>query len=280
MEIYLKGYGENYGGVSSQSPQLEISTEGGEGERWCRKKRPKEKKNKKKAKSSSQEDSSPVRSTGSLDNTESLKHPRKSKSFRKLPNLLLGKSRKKQGVASMEKTPPPTPAWTEETLPTPTVASDSTAKVVDDKEETAVLLCKHRWEVAQDQRDAYRIVCLGVTEEDWRFWLLVAFEVSYLPLNTHWMWRVDLEVAKKSFLRLRDLKVTWRIHSIEAFGLVRKHPQIAGCVSPIATWLIENDRFDEAQEVIPNRWYQTLTRAGREEEALHLLEELAENCRF
>ena len=128
MEIYLKGYGENYGGVSSQSPQLEISTEGEEGERWCRKKRPKEKKNKKKAKSSSQEDSSPVRSTGSLDNTESLKHPRKSKSFRKLPNLLLGKSRKKQGVASMEKTPPPTPAWTEETLPTPTVASDSTAK--------------------------------------------------------------------------------------------------------------------------------------------------------
>ena len=127
MEIYLKGYGDNYGGVSSQSTQLEISTEGGEGERRWRKKRPKEKKNKKKAKSLSQGSSSPVKSTSSLENKESLKHPRK-KSFGKLPTSLLGKSKKKQGVAGMEKTPPLTPAWTEETLPTPTVASDSAGK--------------------------------------------------------------------------------------------------------------------------------------------------------
>jgi intraflagellar transport protein 122 len=56
-----------------------------------------------------------------------------------------------------------------------------------------------------------------------------------------------------------------------AFDLVRKHPQYRGDVYfPYAAWLIENDRFDEAQEA--------LTRAGREDEALHLLEELAENA--
>ena len=37
-----------------------------------------------------------------------------------------------------------------------------------------------------NRRDAYRIACLGVTEEDWRFLALEAFEVSYFSLShTH-----------------------------------------------------------------------------------------------
>ena len=65
---------------------------------------------------------------------------------------------------------------------------------------------------------------------------------------------------------------------------------------PYATWLIENDRFDEAQEgqsrtvdmqLYQNRYYServhtcipaALDKAGRQTEALHLLEQLAENA--
>ena len=38
-----------------------------------------------------------------------------------------------------------------------------------------------------NHRDAYRIACLGVTEEDWRLLALEAFEVSYFSHNTM-MW--------------------------------------------------------------------------------------------
>ena len=36
-----------------------------------------------------------------------------------------------------------------------------------------------------NRRDAYRIACLGVTEEDWRLLALEAFEVSYFSSLTH-----------------------------------------------------------------------------------------------
>ncbi|CAI8013338.1 Intraflagellar transport protein 122 homolog, partial [Geodia barretti] len=82
--------------------------------------------------------------------------------------------------------------------------------------------------------------------------------------------------AAEVFEKLGDHKslVSLYVDSFQwenAFDLVRKHPQYRGDVYfPYAAWLIENDRFDEAQEA--------LTRAGREDEALHLLEELAENA--
>ena len=78
-----------------------------------------------------------------------------------------------------------------------------------------------------NHRDAYRIACLGVTEEDWRLLALEALEVSkivsFFPLtlflSTLLLKGLDLEVAKKSFLRLRDLKYLELIHSIEVSSI-------------------------------------------------------------
>ena len=82
----------------------------------------------------------------------------------------------------------------------------------------------------------------------------------------------------------------------QAFDLVRTHSEYRSDVYfPYATWLIENDRFDEAQEgqsrtvdmqLYQNRYYMSvcihvpvaLDKAGRQTEALHLLEQLAENA--
>ena len=113
MEQYLKGYGENYGEIS---PQPDVSTEdvsGGKGEGWWRKKRSKDKMKKKKAKSLSHESSSPTKSTGSLKNTDLMK---RNKSLGKLSSSLLGKIKKKPGVAGTEKMSTLTPGWTNKTI--------------------------------------------------------------------------------------------------------------------------------------------------------------------
>ena len=73
--------------------------------------------------------------------------------------------------------------------------------------------------------------------------------------------------------------------------MVRAHSEYQSDVYfPYATWLIENDRFDEAQEgqsppiiavctcIVSVYTPAALDKAGRQTEALHLLEQLAENA--
>jgi intraflagellar transport protein 122 len=82
--------------------------------------------------------------------------------------------------------------------------------------------------------------------------------------------------AAEVYDKLGDYKslVTLYVDSFQwdnTFDLVRTHSEYRSDVYfPYATWLIENDRFDEAQEA--------LDKAGRQTEALHLLEQLAENA--
>ncbi|XP_065909716.1 intraflagellar transport protein 122 homolog [Dysidea avara] len=59
-------------------------------------------------------------------------------------------------------------------------------------------------------------------------------------------------------------------HWDEAFNIIKKHPSFKDDVYlPYATWLVENDRFNEAQEA--------LVKGGRQHEALNILRQLADN---
>ena len=119
MELYLDGYGEDYGALSLKvnfelEPWLEDLSEEEEGMREKSKRRVKGKKKKKKSKkSSSQGSSSPTKSSGSVKKPESFQKSTKNVSFSKLPTVLLGKNKKKQQVEA-EKTPSkPVGAWQE-----------------------------------------------------------------------------------------------------------------------------------------------------------------------
>ena len=52
-------------------------------------------------------------------------------------------------------------------------------------------------------RDAYRIACLGVTDSDWESLAHDALE------------GLDFDIAKKAFIRIRDLRYLQLIQSIE-----------------------------------------------------------------
>ena len=57
-------------------------------------------------------------------------------------------------------------------------------------------------------REAYAIACLGVTEGDWDALANAALE------------GLEFEIAKKSFIRTKNLKYLELIHSIEVRGVV------------------------------------------------------------
>ncbi|GBG34100.1 Intraflagellar transport protein 122-like [Hondaea fermentalgiana] len=61
----------------------------------------------------------------------------------------------------------------------------------------------YRYLDAKDYTMAYKVACLGVTESDWRFLGLTALQ------------GLELEIARKAFIRVRDLKYIELINSIE-----------------------------------------------------------------
>ena len=61
-----------------------------------------------------------------------------------------------------------------------------------------------RYVEAKDFDAAYQIACLGVTEEDWKVLGVAALKA------------LELEVARKAFVRIRDMKFIELVSSIEA----------------------------------------------------------------
>ena len=53
--------------------------------------------------------------------------------------------------------------------------------------------------------EAYRIACLGVTEDEWQ------------ALATESLQNLELEIAAKAFARLKDYKMLHLIHEIKVF---------------------------------------------------------------
>ncbi|XP_065829391.1 intraflagellar transport protein 122 homolog [Oscarella lobularis] len=92
----------------------------------------------------------------------------------------------------------------------------------------------------------------------------------YFKQNGHHSYAADI------YTRLNDNKALVELHVDshhwdEAFGLAEDHPEFTDSVyMPYATWLAENDRFDEAQKAFH--------RAGRSDEAGKVLEQLLENA--
>ncbi|KAM5279663.1 intraflagellar transport protein 122 homolog [Ctenodactylus gundi] len=82
--------------------------------------------------------------------------------------------------------------------------------------------------------------------------------------------------AAETYLKVGDLKALVQLHVEtqhwdEAFALGEKHPELKGDIyAPYARWLAEKDRFEEAQ--------QAFRKAGRQEEAVRVLEQLTHNA--
>ncbi|XP_076122170.1 intraflagellar transport protein 122 homolog [Alosa pseudoharengus] len=82
--------------------------------------------------------------------------------------------------------------------------------------------------------------------------------------------------ASETYTKMGDLKALAQLHVDarhwdEAFTLVDKHPELRDDVYvPYAQWLAENDRFEEAQKAFH--------RAGRQAEAVRVLEQLTHNA--
>uniref|UniRef100_A0A3Q4C0N9 Intraflagellar transport protein 122 homolog n=1 Tax=Mola mola TaxID=94237 RepID=A0A3Q4C0N9_MOLML len=82
--------------------------------------------------------------------------------------------------------------------------------------------------------------------------------------------------ASETYSKMGDLEALVQLHVEtrhweEAFSLVEKHPQFKNAVFvPYAQWLAENDRFEEAQKAFH--------RAGRQNEAVKVLEQLTHNA--
>ncbi|KAM6256661.1 intraflagellar transport protein 122 homolog [Porphyrio hochstetteri] len=82
--------------------------------------------------------------------------------------------------------------------------------------------------------------------------------------------------AAETYMKVGDLKALVHLHVEtlhweEAFALSEKHPEFKDDVYvPYAQWLAENDRFEEAQKAFH--------RAGRQREAVRVLEQLTHNA--
>uniref|UniRef100_A0A2K5RZ80 Intraflagellar transport protein 122 homolog n=1 Tax=Cebus imitator TaxID=2715852 RepID=A0A2K5RZ80_CEBIM len=82
--------------------------------------------------------------------------------------------------------------------------------------------------------------------------------------------------AAETYLKMGDLKSLVQLHVEtqrwdEAFALGEKHPEFKDDIYvPYAQWLAENDRFEEAQ--------QAFHKAGRQREAVQVLEQLTDNA--
>ncbi|XP_074769944.1 intraflagellar transport protein 122 homolog isoform X5 [Athene noctua] len=82
--------------------------------------------------------------------------------------------------------------------------------------------------------------------------------------------------AAETYMKVGDLKALVHLHVEthrweEAFALSEKHPEFKDDVYvPYAQWLAENDRFEEAQKAFH--------RAGRQSEAVRVLEQLTHNA--
>ncbi|NXY81240.1 IF122 protein, partial [Alcedo cyanopectus] len=82
--------------------------------------------------------------------------------------------------------------------------------------------------------------------------------------------------AAETYMKVGDLKALVQLHVEthrweEAFALSEKHPEFKDEVYvPYAQWLAENDRFEEAQKAFH--------RAGRQSEAVRVLEQLTHNA--
>ncbi|XP_049608831.1 intraflagellar transport protein 122 homolog [Syngnathus scovelli] len=82
--------------------------------------------------------------------------------------------------------------------------------------------------------------------------------------------------ASETYSKMGDLQALVQLHVEtqhwdEAFSLAEKHPQFKNDVFvPYAQWLAENDRFEEAQKAFH--------KAGRQNEAVRVLEQLTQNA--
>lgn len=52
-------------------------------------------------------------------------------------------------------------------------------------------------------RDAYKVACMGVTEEDWRFLANESFD------------KLDLAIAHKAYSRVKDYRALDLIHQVQ-----------------------------------------------------------------
>ncbi|KAL5515597.1 hypothetical protein EMCRGX_G000787 [Ephydatia muelleri] len=93
---------------------------------------------------------------------------------------------------------------------------------------------------------------------------------TYLKNHSQYSYAAEVYEKLKDIKSLVSMYVSIQQWN-EAFSLAMQHPEFKDDVyTPYATWLVENDKFDEAQEA--------LNKAGRQNEAIHLLEQLAENA--
>jgi intraflagellar transport protein 122 len=91
----------------------------------------------------------------------------------------------------------------------------------------------------------------------------------YFKDHGHYAYAADIYTRMNDVKSLIDLHVEAR-HWEEAFDLVEEHPKFKDAIyMPYATWLVENDRFDEAQKAFHQ--------AGRSGNASHVLEQLLQN---
>ncbi|XP_062523005.1 intraflagellar transport protein 122 homolog [Corticium candelabrum] len=98
----------------------------------------------------------------------------------------------------------------------------------------------------------------------------LALCAHYFKHHGHHIHAADIYTRMNDVKSLVDLHVE-ACHWEEAFSLVEEHPQFKDAIyMPYATWLAENDRFDEAQKAFHQ--------AGRSGHASHVLEQLLQNA--
>jgi intraflagellar transport protein 122 len=67
----------------------------------------------------------------------------------------------------------------------------------------------YRYLDKRDYQNAHKIACLGVTDNDWKF------------LGMESLQGMDLDIARKAFVRVRDLRFIELVNAIE---LAKKRP--------------------------------------------------------
>eukprot|EP00951_Prasinocladus_malaysianus_P050062 scaffold676642_cov38-Prasinocladus_malaysianus.AAC.1 len=72
----------------------------------------------------------------------------------------------------------------------------------------------YRYVERKDFERAYRVACLGVTESDWRLLAMEALEEMNLP------------IARKAFIRVRDMRYIDLVNAIEAGQKAGQHTDI------------------------------------------------------
>uniref|UniRef100_A0A1I7UIF5 Intraflagellar transport protein 122 homolog n=2 Tax=Caenorhabditis tropicalis TaxID=1561998 RepID=A0A1I7UIF5_9PELO len=117
-------------------------------------------------------------------------------------------------------------------------------------------------------------------------WLELAIEISHKidksdletmkKLSTYFIRKHEFGLASRIFQSINDMKSIVDMHVnaghwTDAFAIADRHPKyVEDVYLPYARFLAERDRFEEAQKAFH--------RAGKEQEAMHVLEQLTSNA--